>query len=149
MTKDRVWNTSLKGSVFGGKECRDFKKGSIEVIDEDKLYTQDDFAHHIEIWKTDKRFTLSVVLEWILVTHPFHDINEADIRGRVRRLGTVFMNRFLKRYPSKNGNPTKLKDLGRDSWFECLKHFALYTEEEKQEVKNILIDEVWEYSKNL
>jgi hypothetical protein len=32
---------------------------------------------------------------------------------------------------------------------QCLKHFALYTEEEKQEVKNILIDEVWEYSKNL
>ena len=148
MTKDRVWNTPIKGSDWH-KDCEEKSKDSVELIEKDKLYTQDDFTHHIEIWKTDKNLNLENLLHWILESHPFHDVMEGDAKNRVRRLGTVFMNRFLKRYPAKNGSPTVLNDLGNRALLQCLKHFALYTEEEKLEVKNILIDEVWEYSKNL
>mgnify|MGYP001431716671 CR=1 FL=1 len=153
MTDERIWDKSIKGLIWNNKECSDldewWKDHDLDKLDDTKAYKQDDFAHHTDIWKREKKLTLRVFLEWILVTHPFHDVMEGNLKGRVHKKGVLFMNEFMKKYPSKNGIPTVIKELGKKAYLQCIKHFALHSEEEKEVIKHIMIDEVLEYSKKL
>jgi hypothetical protein len=153
MTDERIWDKSIKGLIWNNKECEDldewWKDHDLDKLDDTKAYKQDDFTNHTDVWKREKKLTLRVFLEWILVTHPFHDVMEGNLKGRVHKKGVLFMNEFMKKYPSKNGVPTVIKELGKKAYLQCIKHFALYTEEEKEVVKHIMIDEVLEYSKKL
>ena len=150
MNKERIWDTSIKGLIWKNKKCEEaWAPSDLDKLDDTKAYTQDDFSHHADVWKREKKLTLRVFLEWILVHHPFHDIMEGNLKGRVHKKGVLFMNKFMEKYPSKNGVPTKIKELGKGAYFQCIKHFALYSEEEKEVIKHIIIDEVLEYSKKL
>lgn len=147
--KERIWDTPIKGSDWHKDRCEDKNEDSVDTIDKEKYYTQDDFAHHNKIWKEDDSLNLRDLLHWILISHPFHSMMEGMTLQRVTRLGVIFMNKFLRRFPAKNGKPTILKGLGVEAMHSCMEHFALYTEEEKLEIKRILVDEVWDYSKDL
>ncbi len=147
--KERIWQTPIKGSDWHKGRCPDKNEDSVETIEKEVYYTQDDFLHHNKIWKKDDSLTLEDLLNWILDAHPFHSMMEGATLKRVTRLGVIFMNKFLRRFPAKNGKPTILKGLGNKALHQCLEHFALYTEKEKLEIKRILVDEVWDYSKDL
>ena len=154
MTDERIWDKSIKGLIWNNKECSDLEdlktyRKELDRLDDTKAYKQDDFTHHTDIWKREKKLTLRVFLEWILVTHPFHDIMEGNLKGRVHKKGVLFMNEFMKKHPSKNGIPTVIRGLGKKAYLQCIKHFALHSEEEKEVIKHIMIDEVLEYSKKL
>ncbi len=148
MNDEKVWNIAFKGSDWH-KECPEKTEESVEVLEDEKYYVQDDFAHHTEIWKNDDTLTLENLLHWILQAHPFHEIMTGMTKKRVVNKGIIFMNKFMEKFPAKNGIETKLDSLGNRALHKCLRHFALYTEKEKLEVKKVLIDEVLEYCKDL